>query len=324
MLSSCPMIYRMFLLLAITVCLTPAVRSQPFNYEASLVIDNDAFLFSAVDRYYSSGIFATLKMKPRRRTSFARRFFAKDSAARENISLQLAHVFYTPYNPRWSNPDLFDRPYAGWIYVQAGWQGTSKSSSLRLSADLGVLGPATKVEPLQRWWHDIFGFRQLRGWEHQINNTPSLHASLNYMKRLVRHPAAEIYWESSNRLGTILSQSVNGLSIRLGELKPFAQSAWGGNKINNEPGKPGQLQELFFYIKEDVRYRLYDATVQGNFIGKSSPHTETLKPWLFHHQVGMCVAFHRFDMMLAHNITSKETPESKFHQYITFEFFYRF
>lgn len=313
-----------FLILVFFVCSATSAKAQSFKNEVNLTIENDAFLFSAIDRYYSSGIFASLKKPVRQRTWLANKLYPKDSVAREHFYFQLAHLFFTPYNPRWKDPGLFDRPYAGWIYLQSGWQGTGEASSLQLSADLGMVGPATKIEPLQYWWHDIFGFRKPKGWQYQINNTPSVHASLYFIRRLAHHENAEIYWETSNKLGTILTQTVQGLSMRIGELKPFKESVWGGNRIGNQRRNRHRMDELFFFLKEKVRYRLYDATVEGNFIGRPSVETETLQPWLFHHQLGLCLAFSRFDMVFAHNVTSQETPKATFHQYITFDFFFRF
>jgi len=298
--------------------------SQPFSSEVSLTVDNDAFLFSAIDRYYSSGLFATFKKQPRQPTQFIHRFYPNDTTARESYSWQLAHVFYTAYNPRWSDPALFDRPYAGWIYAQAAWQGTGQTSASRLSADIGVLGPFTKIEPLQHWWHEIFDFRKPKGWDYQINNTPSVHTSLHLLKRLAHHHSAEIYWESQNRLGTVLTQSANGIALRIGQFQPLPSSVWGNNRIANNKTKAKKMAEFFVYVRETARYRIYDATVEGNLIGNPSTYTEILRPWLFHHQLGLCMAWNRFDLVLAHNLTSSETMLATFHQYTTFDFFYRF
>ncbi len=324
LLYSRPMKTWTFLLIAGFVCLLTAAQSQSFRNEVNLTIDNDAFLFSAIDRYYSSGIFATLKKQPKDRTSLANLLYKRDSTSREHFYYQLAHVFYTPYNPRWTDPNEFDRPYAGWIYLQAGWQGTGNSSSLKLSADLGMIGPATKIQPLQYWWHDIFGFRKPKGWAYQVNNSPSIHTSLYFLQRLVHHKNAEIYWETSNRLGTILTQTVQGFAMRIGELKPLKESVWGANRIGNTVAKKRRMEEFFLFLKESFRYRFYDATVEGNFIGQPSLHTETLESLLIHHQMGLGMAFRGFDIIMAHNVTSKETPEATFHQYITFDFFFRF
>lgn len=303
--------------------ITWAAGQSDFRGELSLTIDNDAFLIAGIDRYYSSGLFATLKNKARAPSKMLRRFYRRDSLAREHFQYQLAHVFYTAYNPRWADPDKFDRPYAGWIYLQSGWQATGSKSSLQLTAGLGMVGPATLIQPLQYWWHDIFGYRKPRGWDYQINNSPSVHVSASYTRRLVYHPSAEIYFESSQRAGTILTQSVNGLALRLGKLKPFVSSLWGGNRIWEKSGRRG-IDEFFVFIKERARYRFYDATVQGNFIGKPSLHTEELQPLLFHHFMGIAMAWPGFDLVLGHNVTSKETPEARFHQYTTFDFYFRF
>lgn len=314
----------LLLLSLLLAAATAATFAQPTRHEARLTIDNDAFLFSAIDRYYSSGIFASLKTSPRHGSKLRVRLFGADSTSRENYYYQFAHVFFTPYNPKWTNPADFDRPYAGWVYFQSGWQGTGAKSTLRLSADLGLTGPATRIQPLQHWWHDLLGFRQPRGWNYQINNSPSIHASFYFARLLLHHPNAEIYWETSNRLGTVLTQSTQGLSLRLGQLAPFHASVWGGNRLSSADAGRRGLDELFFYLKERVRYRLYDATVEGNFIGQPSLQTETLEQWLFHHQLGFCLAFSRFDFAMAHNVTSRETPEATYHQYITFDFFFRF
>lgn len=313
------------LFFAILYLMKPATgfSQRSYSTEANLTIDNDAFLIAGIDRYYSSGIFAAVKRKTIAPSFFLKQLYKKDSLAREHYQYQFAHIFYTAYNPRWRNPSQFDRPYAGWIYLQSSWHGTGQKSSLRLSADLGLMGPATRIQPLQFWWHDIFGYRKPRGWAYQINNTPSIHLSMNYLRRLFYQPKTELYFETSNKAGTILTQSANGIAFRAGKMKPLTSSVWGSNRLWEKSNRQG-MDELFFFIKETVRYRLYDATVEGNLIGVPSLYTKSIEPVLLHHYMGVAMAWPAFDLVLGHNITSKETPEARFHQYTTFDFFFRF
>jgi lipid A 3-O-deacylase len=50
-------------------------------------------------------------------------------------------------------------------------------SNLKLSAKIGVVGPAAGGYPIQRFIHNTFGFYKLNSWQYQIRNDVELNLS---------------------------------------------------------------------------------------------------------------------------------------------------
>ncbi|WP_411845980.1 lipid A deacylase LpxR family protein [Roseibacillus persicicus] len=72
-----------------------------------------------------------------------------------------------------------DRPYAGYLYLEPQWERRGLSSLFgfetvvtrdRFSVALGVVGPASGADDVQRRWHKLFNGVEPVGWRHQLDN----------------------------------------------------------------------------------------------------------------------------------------------------------
>jgi len=68
-----------------------------------------------------------------------------------------------------------------------------------------------------------------------------------------------------------------------------------------------------------VSYVPYDATIEGNFLGKKSIHTESAQRLRYHIKYGWNLGRKRWDFGLAFNNVRRETKEAKDHYYITID-----
>ena len=102
-------------------------------------------------------------------------------------ALSLTQNIYTPEDT--SRPDLIpeERPYAGWLCLNASvlMRGASVGGVPMLdawSAHVGVVGPASLAEQSQNSVHRIRALPLAQGWKHQLRNEPDV--GLRYARAL--------------------------------------------------------------------------------------------------------------------------------------------
>ena len=86
------------------------------------------------------------------------------------ISFSFAHQLYTPKDLNESKLLVDDRPYAGYMYIQGTLHQVKDDTLLSLTTQLGIVGPSSKMESVQKFIHDLIGSPYPKGWEHQIQD----------------------------------------------------------------------------------------------------------------------------------------------------------
>jgi hypothetical protein len=92
----------------------------------------------------------------------------------------VAHSTFTPNDLTRSDLIEDDQPYAGWLHLTFGleWETTPKPVRLRyldnLELQLGVIGPLSWAEQIQRTTHDILDATDPQGWDNQLGNEPGI------------------------------------------------------------------------------------------------------------------------------------------------------
>jgi len=300
--------------------------------EIILSVDNDALLFGKNDKYYSSGIFIKYRRLIDENSEWFKRFNKNDNLSKAIVSYDLVHRMYTPYDIDESDEANIDRPYAGWLYVNAGMNyHFNNNSSLIFNYDLGWLGSATRTDDIQIWWHDLFNMKQPNGWKHQINNTLATNFSVLYQKRILRSGNSfDLIAEQFAQIGTIRNNLKSGLTMRLGKVGELYNSIYSFSKMGQEKLKvqkipqKERLQELYFYFNASLEYVLYNATIDGNFIGSPSEFTKESIPIVLHHSWGIQRSGRWFDYRVSVIFRTKEVKEAGKHKYITITLIKRF
>ena len=103
--------------------------------------------------------------------------------------------------------------------------------------------------------------------------------------------------------------------FRLGNFKPIQSSTQNNGILGIENKGPG-IQEFYFFISPGVEYVLYNATIEGNLVGKDSFYTEERVPWIYQTRAGLLASWTKFDFALIYYRRTKETTESTFHKYV--------
>lgn len=311
--------FRGFLtVLFTTFCLVlVGQKAERLKMDFQLVVDNDAFTLDlSQDQYYSSGIYAA-----------ARLLMDSSKDVKRVRTYQLNHRVYTPSWIGWDSPALLDRPYAGTLSATIGNEYYFQHNQyLQAQLELGWMGPGSLVGQTQKTWHRWFGMPEPKGWKYQINDTPIINLHLKYLKALVSTANFELISESSLSAGTIYNHARQELVVRFGELKPLSQSAYVSSSIGNEKVRytEPKLAEIYFFYAPGIEYVAYNATLEGNLIGKQSEFAVDAIDWVWQHKAGLMMSWPRFDLSFTAYWRTKENPEALAHDYVAIRMNQRF
>lgn len=303
------------------VVLLSVVYQMPANGQGSvgrqlqLTVDNDAYFFSSYDRYYTSGIFASFSQLTDRL-----RIIPVIGGSREDgkysYDMWFSHYIYTAKDIRWNNVDQLDRPYAGMLTLGAQTNAFFASSAFTLRADVGWLGPSIRTDDLMRFWHETLNIRRPNGWDYQINNTPVFSLQPQYFKRWSLGGKSDIVTTSGIFAGTVFNRFYQEVSWRIGKPGLLNASHFTNSLLRSGQVSEGKAIEWYFFASLQGSAVLYDATIDGNFIGPKSKFTGVSEPWVLRHTYGVVVAGDRTDIELSFKITSQEVKGAEMHRYM--------
>ncbi|MES2419596.1 MAG: lipid A deacylase LpxR family protein [Bacteroidota bacterium] len=295
---------------------------QTFKNEFGFKSDNDAYLLYGQDRYYTNGLF----------------IYFRHAANQQKLGPKLEKFIYEVsagqkmYNPISGNvgkKEKQDRPFAGYLY--AGGSASffyKKESVLKTNLELGTIGPDALGEEAQKLLHQLIGFYEINGWQYQIKNELTANLNIQYTKLLHRSAANNLDFSVETYLnaGTTFNGAGVGLLLRTGDINQLFNSSYTNAVIGNKESTARLVKkELFFYIKPQLNYVAYDATIQGSLFNNDSPLTFGTKPFVFAQQLGFNVSSSRFTFDFSLLFKSKEIKSTaKAHQYGSISMYYRF
>lgn len=198
-------------------------------------LDNDSFNFwqapkKRADREYTQG--TRLQVLWPSASPVARRLLGGPQRCAAELaqydcrltSLALVQAIYTPtldMRRRLAG----ERPFAGWLGAELGVQRSRARSLHAFNLTLGVTGPASLAEPVQKAVHSTFGFRPPVGWDAQIPTEVAVvagyrgaHEVVSLVERRsgLRLLASPVW---SARVGTLATDATVGAQLTAG-LRP--------------------------------------------------------------------------------------------------------
>lgn len=244
------------ILLALTYAPAQAQDWAPTG--AALTWDND--LFGGTDRHYTNGVALSLfgHVPPHA----APRLLGDDAEWR----LTLGQQIYTPEALRDPDPIPGDRPYGGWLYL--GLTLTDHDAELErrhvFGVDLGVVGPASGAEELQRFVHgNLLQGVLPRGWRHQVATEPGLVLRYELAQRLERGDLAatglahDLGARLGFELGNVRTGAWLGLTGRVG---------WGLPDPYALTPDPGRDLRLYLTASLDLHVVAHDVFLDGSLL----------------------------------------------------------
>jgi hypothetical protein len=315
------MLNKLFLTL-LCLFVTLGLFAQTRSHEFAIQTDNDSYLGQGSDRYYTNGIFFY----------YRKALKADNDLQNKVLGFEIGQKMYNPQSGYVPNADFIDRPFAAYSYIGSTLNLLYKNeSNLKLSAQIGLVGPAAGGEPIQKLIHNTFGFYHLNGWQYQITNDVQLNLGAEYNKLLARASWVDLSLTSYANLGNGFTGAGVGPLLRLGNFNQLFNSVSTQSTVSAQD-QPGLLHahEIFFYYKPQVNGVLYDATIQGSLFNKNhDPNSQEVtlnkKPVIFSNQLGVAFTTSRFMFDIAAIFHTKDVEEMlRSHQWASITGAYRF
>lgn len=251
--------------------------------EIGVVLDNDLYTSTVHDQYYTNGV------------EFFYRFLEDNSNLKINKQIKdfrIGQYIYNPQTVKAENYYLNDRPFAGYLFFEAGVNNFYQNESvLKLSGQLGIVGPSAFGEEVQKFIHNTFGYDKVQGWQYQIVNNYAIQAEAFYSHKVFKKELGDFvdfHVQAEAKAGTIWNSISGGMLARIGFIKllPVYDSNLHHASISSEK-KEKPIREFYLYISPNVNYQIYDATIQGGFFDTKSPVTFEIIPWRFNFESGI-------------------------------------
>jgi hypothetical protein len=102
--------------------------------------------------------------------------FASGPGASQAVSMSLGQDMYTPEDYSQPEPIIDDRPYAGYLYISAGFHDRTSIRKNTWEFQVGVVGPLSLAEENQNLSHKILGAKKFAGWQNQLHNELAIKA----------------------------------------------------------------------------------------------------------------------------------------------------
>lgn len=318
-------------LLLLTALLFTGINllAQSHSNEMGAQTDNDSYLLQGSDRYYTDGFFMY----------FRHALAVSDNSNLQNkvLGFEFGQKIFNPQSGSIANlqgvddPKLVDRPFAAYLYIGSTLNFLySNESNLKLSAQIGIVGPNAFGKQVQDYVHDNFGFYHPSGWEYQIANNAELNLSAEYNKLLARTTGVDVSFTSYVNIGNGFSGAGFGPLLRLGNFNQLFNSvSTQSSAIKKSKTTALHEHEIFFYYKPQINYVAYDATIQGGLFTSRSPNSQEItldkEPFILSNKLGVAFSTSRFVFDIAAIFHTKDVKEMvDAHQWGSVTGLYRF
>ncbi len=207
---------------------------QPFIGSVSLYFDND--FLSGKDSKYTGGYglawtsaatrtYSEKNLNRKIANAFSFLPTVNADGYRNYVQFVVAMEVYTPADIRSPEPPPGDHPYAGVLYLDSSLLSRSRIGGHQLTLRLGLVGPATGAEHVQKWVHEITGSPIPQGWDTQLKNEPIVNLFYQYDRRLLRRAPPDRFgydfsWCGGGGLGNYYIGANVGLMGRVGYRLP--------------------------------------------------------------------------------------------------------
>ena len=253
------------------------------------ISDNDVYISTTQDEYYTNGLVFSYQFLPKN---------IPDKLVKRIYTLQVGQYIYTPFKANVLDIADQDRPFAGYLFTNFEVANFYKSQSFfKINYQLGVLGPSSQAENLQKLIHNTFGLGDVNGWEFQIKDQIGVNINVMYLRNLhyFMNNSIDFNVFGQAKIGTIFNEISMGFVSRIGfkRLKEVSNTIL----FNSNIGSSQPLtKEFYFYIQPQLTYIVSDATLEGSIFSDNSPLTFDPEPLNGSLQFGLKYETERFNL----------------------------
>lgn len=271
--------------------LSSAAYAQILDQAIRFTHDND--LYFLTDKHYSAGT----------HFEFSKRL-ASSPKSYKSLTFTFGQDIFTP--TRKSEPDTtrFDRPFAGWFFLNTRYTKAAKTSIFSVQLQTGLTGSQAFGDKVQRNYHEFIG-EEKPIWYLQIPNDFHANVITRYRKGFLKNA---LFTMSSASLGTRTTFLEQKLGLFLGSHSAYHQNSVAGLARHQD-------KEWFLSLSTSYQYVFFNSLIEGALWNKTAPFTTPI----VHHKLLMNLnAFYRWNrnsVELNFHFNSKETPKSSSHTY---------
>ena len=283
-------------LLAAAIILLPTF-AQAGDSILSIKHENDG-MASSDDGHFTSGFELNWAFEPEAQSWTQRLATALPDSligTADMAAFRLVHQIYTPNDIEQRRLIEDDRPYAGIVYAGVSLYEDVPMGDWRqatdLHLDIGLVGPSSLADSIQREAHRITDSDRPNGWKNQLGDEPIVNAAMRRQwwhtsplggKQLAHGPSI------GAALGNFYTYASTGYSVRWGDdasgiptLTPNAGSRY--HMIGNN----GWQWYLFAHV--EGYYMAQNLTLDGNTFRNS--HSVDRKEWVGDVSAGLALAW---------------------------------
>jgi hypothetical protein len=260
---------RVALVALVSCCAVGCVTQSTGTYDGAMTITVENDTFTGSDNNYTNGIGATWnsnEISTYDEERFVRKWakfwsflpYVADEGYHTYASWSVAQEMHTPDDITDPNPPEDDQPYAGVLYLDNVLYAQRDRTTHAWALKVGVVGPASQAEDVQKWFHDVIGSDEPMGWDTQLPDELLVNAAYsvahlwkqgdvgksaewrlvpvgtvavgNYFTGVAGGMYGEVGWNLVDALGvTALRSGLNAAStVGVGPVKGWSVAFYGG------------------------------------------------------------------------------------------------
>lgn len=283
--------------------------SNPFyTRQIELRHENDFLIYT--DRYYTSGSYIEYRKLAEKNLSENRK---------EQLTVRLEHLLYTPTNILSEDLNDYDRPYAGYLGISGESFITFKHQAARFRFAVGVTGPMSLAENFQYLFHNTGGI-STPPWESQIKNNFHFNFYGGYLFEweLLPNPfSVHVALSPEVAFGTRDVYIDHGVKFFFGQRNTLSKTM-----AYQQLG--AVEKEFFFSFNFTYRNVIHNALLEGHLIEDDSPLLIESKREAYFYGLEGYYRTLRNDFKIGCQYSTRETASTVFHMFVTLSVARRF
>jgi len=289
----------------------------------SFYFENDTFL--GTDRSFTGGMklgWMSKNLKNYRENPLLKWLpFVNKPGFQHHISVAIGQRAYTPDDIRIDYLIEGDRPYAGILSLAFGIHSISSRRLDTLEINLGIVGPHSYAEQMQKFLHRLTNAPRPQGWHNQLKDEFALQAVYERKWKLIEPKSGKGYGfdlipHLGGGLGNVYIYASTGMQMRFGWNLPVDFGAkiirpGGDSSVSFRcSGKFG----VHFFAAADGKFLLRNIFLDGNTFQDS--HRVDKRPFTMDISLGLGMRVGSFNFSYAYVFWTKrfktETKEQVF------------
>ncbi len=313
-----------FFYLAITTqnvwCQSTSIKNA--QQQIGLNFDNNFFLFNGDDGYYTNGTFIKYSRIQRK---------ISDKIIKRVLSVELGQKIFIAHSRKiLPSPNLtpgvpggidqIDRPIAGYLFGKISQAKFYKNRTLlELGISAGSIGGNSLGQNVIEVWHQAIGIKDYWNWvwNYQVKNEFGINLHSTFAHSLLRQTSIlQLTPITQATVGSTYTDVSQSFLFQIGKLRPMSSSSfWSSRLATKESAEENLGFELFIFYKPEIRYQIYNATIQGGmFSSDKGLVLSDINPIVLAHEFGVQFSRPRFSIRYSMTFQSKEAKSQFFNQ----------